>query len=44
MDRQLWSIGHSTKAIDEFLALLQSRHQTPRRRANGSAFPPQSAV
>ena len=24
MDRQLWSIGHSTKAIDEFLALLQS--------------------
>ena len=24
MDRQLWSIGHSTKSIDEFLALLQS--------------------
>src|SRR6478672_7976298 len=24
MDRQLWSIGHSTKPIDEFLALLQS--------------------
>ena len=24
MDRRLWSIGHSTKPIDEFLALLQS--------------------
>ena len=24
MDRQIWSIGHSTKPIEEFLALLQS--------------------